>query len=160
MISQHDLRKHLSYNCDSGEFFWIYSSCNQVKQGSLAGHAHVTGYIYIQVNGERYRAHRLAWLYMHGKFPENNIDHKNGNPADNRICNLREATFSENSMNTKLRSDNSSGIKGVSWNKAKSKWNARITVRGRRRCLGYFDDIQDAATCYSCASKKTPQGVL
>ena len=80
-------------------------------------------------------------------LPEGEIrDHRNGNGLDNRLCNLRPATIQENNCNRGTPKNNTSGIKGVSWNTERGKWKARITYNGKEYNLGYFDDIKEAET--------------
>lgn len=102
------------------------------------------GYKVGTVNYVKCRAHRVIWLLAHGEWPTDQIDHINGNRGDNRIANLRPATFWENARNQKRRSTNKSGVQGVVWDKAQGKWQARITADNRQRHLGYFDRFEDA----------------
>ena len=99
------------------------------------------GYVLISIDGTRYPAHRLAWLYIYGQWPNGQIDHINRNPSDNRIVNLREATVAENGHNAGLRIDNTSGFKGVHRhrNLLARPWQARIKFGSRRISLGYFE---------------------
>jgi len=101
-------------------------------------------YYVLGVRKRVYRAHRLAWLYVYGEWPDGEIDHINLNGLDNRIANLRLATPTQNSCNRGLRKDNTSGIKGVSWNKRDRKWLAHITVNGKQHHLGVFDTKAEA----------------
>lgn len=135
ILDQHVLKEHLNYDSDTGFLDWISPSGNGDSK-SLAGCEHHTGYIYIRLGGSIYPAHRLAWLYMTGKWPENQIDHINGIKNDNRFCNLREATMSNNMMNRGIFKNNTSGFKGVSY-KGK-KWRARCTVNKKQYNLGIF----------------------
>lgn len=89
-------------------------------------------------------AHRLAWMIVNGKFPDFEIDHINRVRDDNRISNLREATSSQNGYNTKIREDNSSGIRGVNWYPKYNKWRAHINEGGKTVTIGYFSDKTDA----------------
>jgi len=91
-----------------------------------------------------YQAHRLAWLYIYGKFPEHYIDHINGNKSYNRISNLREATASENNRNSILRKDSTSKVKGVHWCNRQMKWVASIKVDNKSIYLGSFSDLEKA----------------
>jgi hypothetical protein len=111
-------------------------------------------YIAIGIEKHVYRAHRLAWLYVHGRWPKGEIDHINGNGRDNRIVNLREATTSQNGFNRGLRSDNTSGYKGISWNKKSSQWLAHIGYRGKIVHLGLFDTIEEAKTVRDEAARR------
>lgn len=102
------------------------------------------GYRQIYVKGKRYMAHRLAWMIINGAFPENQIDHINRVRDDNRISNLREATPTQNSYNTKIRKDNTSGIRGVGWYPKYNKWRAYINDKGKNVTIGYFSDKTSA----------------
>lgn len=143
------LRGLLDYDPDTGIFAWRVarnSFGGGVKPGDFAGSMTDQGYVQIIVDQRRYRAHRLAWLFMTGSFPPDGheIDHINGIRSDNRRNNLRLATRSENNMNAGLRTNNRSGHRGVSWVGTRKQWTARITIGGRVRCLGNFDHIDDA----------------
>ena len=111
---------------------------------SVAGSLHPTGYIFINLFRKRYSAHRLAWFYVYGIWPKNDIDHINRSCADNRILNLRDVTKSKNQHNSKMRINNTSGIKGVSFQKRSQKWRAVIDKDGEQIWLGEFIDKQSA----------------
>jgi len=98
------------------------------------------------IAGRNYMAHRLAWLYTYGQFPEDQTDHINGDGVDNRLSNIRTATASENMRNQRLHSDNTSGTCGVHLNKLTKKWVARICIDGKLKHIGYFVSIDDAIT--------------
>ena len=104
-----------------------------------------------RIDGYNYQAHRLAWLYVHGKWPPDQIDHINGNPADNRIDNLRPANNSQNHANLGPTRLNRSGLKGVK--KHRHRWVARITVGGREKHLGSFQTPQAASAAYIKAAR-------
>jgi hypothetical protein len=112
------------------------------------------GYIQIGIEGKYYLAHRLAWLYVYGFMPENEIDHIHGLTTDNRISELREATHQQNLFNQKMHSRNTSGFKGVSWHKTKNKFRARIEVFGKEIHLGYFRDSESANIAYCNKAKE------
>lgn len=103
-----------------------------------------TGYVRIYIKPKLYLAHRLAWLYYYGEFPKINIDHINNNPNDNRIKNLRESSYKENAINIPNRSNNITGVVGVSLHKASNKWQARISDNKKNIALGIFDLFTDA----------------
>jgi hypothetical protein len=94
------------------------------------------GYTYLCLNYRNYPAHRVAWLYMTGAWPLNEIDHINGDPSDNSFSNLREANRVQNVRNRPLHSRNTSGVAGVTWDSQTQKWRATITVHGKMRSLG------------------------
>jgi len=129
-----------------GKLYWRKKTSRKTVVGNEAGTTRKTdGYRQIMINRRVYRTHRLVYLYHCGFMPEI-IDHINQNTADNRIENLRSATRAENAYNCKLRPDNTSGVKGVTWCKNKRKWVARLYVNRRCVNLGRFADMQDAVT--------------
>ena len=149
MISQEYLKSQLSYSSETGMFIWKVSKKGQSRKD--AGYTRKDGYIKIVIDQVRYLAHRLAFFYEYGYLPKY-IDHINGNPSDNRICNLREATISQNGINKPLQSNNKSGYKGVYWNKSHGKWMARININNKTVFLGLFDDLNNAAYAYKNAA--------
>jgi len=141
-LTQERLKEVLSYSPDSGVFVWIKNRFGVIV-GRVAGNVSGNrGYRRIKIDGRLYLAHRLAWLYMHGEWPKDEIDHINISRDDNRICNLREATRLQNSRNKKLRSDNSTGMKGVYWHGQSKKWQASAGLDGKLIYLGLFDDYE------------------
>ena len=154
-LTQNELKKYLNYNPITGIFTWIkLASINQIKIGSLAGALiKRDGYIVIKINNKSYRAHRLAWLYMTGKWPNHFIDHINLNRADNKFSNLREATNKENCRNATLKKSNSSGYKGVHYNKKLKKWIAQASSDSLKRYLGLFETAELASEAYKNFAK-------
>lgn len=144
MISAEFLRMYLHYAPESGEFTW--------PDGRVAGWVEPKGYCRICVLGKNYQAHRLAWLWMTGRWPADQIDHINLDRADNRWCNLREATNTQNQANRGPRPTNTSGYKGVYWHRRIGKWHASISVDGRLKCLGYRETKEEAAALYAEAA--------
>jgi hypothetical protein len=141
MITQQELKELLHYNPETG-IFTRKTKVNRNKViGSIAGTVDVHGYVAIAIDGKKYKAHRLAWLYMYGKFPNHCIDHINNITTDNRIVNLRDATLSQNQYNKKLNINNTSGIKGVSWHTQRKKWRVRIYVNQKEKNFGLYDDL-------------------
>lgn len=122
--------------------------------GSIASTKNAHGYVCVRINGNRYLAHRIAWLYMVGSWPPDQIDHKNGDTGDNRWDNLRLATHSENHQNLKVKKSNRSGYSGVHWHVARSKWAASIKFQRRNIHLGFFDSAEDAHAAYLQAKAK------
>lgn len=152
MTTVHRLKQLYEYNPESG-LFTATSSRKQWSAGRVAGCK--DKYTMIYIDGKRYRAHRLAWLYMTGSFPNGQIDHLNGDKHDNRYCNLRIATPAENSQNIwKVRSDCVSGFKGVSWRERNKKWHATIRLDGRSKHLGYFGTAEEAHHAYVAAKQE------
>lgn len=125
------------------------------------GHARVAGgnktnggYTKIGFNGREYPAHRLIWWRVYGELPDHFIDHINGDKSDNRLCNLRLATDAENKRNVGKRSHNTSGFKGVTWDKVNKKWIAHATLNGKGYTLGRFSTIEMAAEAYRGFAQK------
>lgn len=154
-ISQDRLKRLLSYDQESGVFAWNESRAN-IKAGAVAGCVGIEGYIQISIDKRMYLAHRLAWLYVNGEWPDQMLDHINGNRSDNRIANLRLSNNSLNQQNTKLSVRNTSGYRGVHPLKHKKvpRWAARITVNGEKISLGEFDSPEEAFSVYVEAAKK------
>lgn len=147
------LREFLHYDRGTGIFTWLVSKRSAagsgvVSAGERAGTMAPNGYIFIGIDGFRYAAHRLAWLYVNGAWPESEIDHEDRNPTNNAISNLRPATRKQNNANTGVSKNNRCGRKGVCFEKRRRKWRATINVDGKQRHLGLFSDIDDAAAAY------------
>ena len=146
MTAQQELKNLFWYQPESGVFRWRKEIRNgAIKPWSVAGCVDGDGYITIKFRQKGYRAHRLAWLYVHGEMPEHQIDHINGVRSDNRICNLRPATIKQNNENTTLRKDNSTGCRGVHFSKRDGKYVAKVEHNKKRVLVGYFENLEDAA---------------
>lgn len=147
-MTQDELKSILRYEPETGLFYWRVSYSRAVKIGSVAGTRwkspknRVT-YLRIQIKGKVYRAHRLAFLYKTGKIPKI-IDHDDGDGLNNAWNNLKDATNEQNLHNAKISSTNTSGVKGVYWNKREGKWYARVAHSGKRYHCGCFDTLDDA----------------
>ena len=140
-----ELKANLHYDPETGYFTWLRVNCNRIHIGNIAGSLNKNdGYIQISVNKNKVRAHRLAFLYMTGKFPGHEIDHINHIRHDNRLVNLREATDLDNSRNKYRSLKNTSGVIGVFWNKARGKWVAFIYINNKNLKLGSFFNKQEA----------------
>lgn len=153
MITQSRLKEVLDYDSDSGFFIWKVSR-GSGRAGNVAGYLHTQGYIRIVIDSRLHFAHRLAFLYMTGVFPENHTDHINGITHDNRWENLRPVTASENGRNQAKPKNNTSGITGVCWNKKSGVWQSGIRVDGKASHLGLFDHIFEAAAARKSAEIK------
>lgn len=156
MITAKRLRSRLHYNPETGVFTWtnMPGRAGPGKRGRIAGSIRKSGHREIGIDGRQYPAGSLAWLYMHGRWPPRRVDHENNEPDDNRFTNLRLATVSQNMQNSRRRSDNKSGHKGVTWHAARKKWAAKITVDGRQIFLGHFDTAEAAGAARRKAAKK------
>lgn len=147
------LHSILRYNRKTGVFTWKAKTSRKTVIGAEAGGIDCAGYRVIGYNGKTYYAHRLAWLYCHGYWPKQ-IDHKDGNRANNSINNLRECSHAQNIYNAKKAKNNSSGYKGVSWHRSAGKWEAYICADNRKQYLGLFDSAKEASNAYLDAVKK------
>jgi len=137
-LTQEEANELFEYR--DGMLYWKKLVTNKTGNlvGEIAGYIHPTGYRLISVHGHQYKAHRLMFLYHYGHMPKF-VDHINGDRADNRIENLREATRSENARNCFLTTPNASGAKGVSKLKNSDKWRCRLTVEKVTKCVTGFD---------------------
>jgi HNH endonuclease/AP2 domain len=154
MITYAELVDILSYEETSGKFVWRKKvGKGKHMVGDSAGCVKKCGYVHICVHGRKYQAHRLAWLYVHGKWPAAEIDHINGNPTDNRIVNLREATRSQNVANRR-KVIRPAWMRGITWNKRERKWKAAIKVNQERIFIGTFDNAEEASRAYQVAAEK------
>lgn len=147
MINQADLKARLYYDPSTGVF-------NRIGGHQSVGRMTTNGYLQISVNGTRYMAHRLAWLYVYGEWPSTQLDHKNQDRLDNRIDNLRLATNKQNGENVRLFKHNKSGYRGVSFDRGAGKWRADIKHNGKNVALGKFDCIRLAAIARVDAEEK------
>ena len=146
-LTQKILQEILYYDPETGIWEWRKSVSNRVRVGELAGHWHEyknNRYLRIGINGKHHLASRLAFLYMNGKMPERLVDHINRDTTDNRWCNLREATRSQNNINIKKKSNNVSGFRGVYWHTASGKWAVKLSSNSQTIWGGLFDNFDDA----------------
>lgn len=150
-LTADDLRSLVSYDPDTGRFVWLKAAARRVKVGDVVGSRHHKGYLRARVATREYLQHRLAWLYVYGEWPRNELDHINGVKDDNRIANLREATTAQNQHNLAKPKNNTSGYIGVTWNARKNAWQAQIGAAGKRKHLGYYAATEDAYKAYLAA---------
>jgi hypothetical protein len=143
-LTQHDLQSIVNYDPLTGVFTNKIDRNPRAPKGAIAGYTNTIGYTVIQINGRKLHAHRLVWLYMTGEWPLHEIDHINRVRSDNRFENLRQATSAENKHNATDRISNTSGCRGVTWHKARQKWQAQISVMGKYLYLGTFESVEDA----------------
>lgn len=154
MVTSERLAELLHYDPDSGIFTRLVRTTNSIHVGDKAGWPDSHGYLKIMVDNVQYFAHRLAWLYMTGQFPAEQVDYINRNKPDNRWSNLRAVSNLENCRNQSLPKNNTSGHIGVHWHKQCKKWSSRIRVNGRLISLGLFVDVLDAAKARQAAEVK------
>jgi len=143
MHTLEQLQQYLSYNPDTGVFTWKRSTRGR-RAGDIAGTNH-NGYLVIYLEGKRYALHRVAWLFITGAWPQQEIDHINGIRNDNRASNLRDVSHAENLQGARTLSPrNKTGHTGVSWSKQKNCYTATIMRNGKAKFLGCFDKLEDA----------------
>lgn len=152
-LDRRRLYQLLDYDPQTGFFTWKVDRTPSVLAGMRAGTLQANGYIHIKIDEKVYKGHRLAWFYVHGRWPEPFLDHKNQVKSDNWLSNLREATRAQNNMNRRVQANSRSGVAGVGWNRASKKWCARVTVNGDRRNIGFFERLEDAIDARAAAVK-------
>lgn len=138
------LKSILNYDPETGVFTWLHDHRGPVRAGDVAGRTKPNGYISVKIAQQEFYAHRLAYLYMTGTFPEHEVDHINRNRADNRWVNLRSASAANNKANTPVRRTSAVGLKGVSLHKKSGKWRARIQTD----TIGYYETPEFAHAAY------------
>jgi hypothetical protein len=145
------LKNALSYDHETGVFTWLAFHGAYAKIGMVAGSKRKDGYLRIKIDQVEHSSHRLAWLYVHGEWPKDHIDHINGIRSDNRIENLRDVARSINALNKDYAysSNKASGLLGVAWQPTIKKWRARISLHGKRISIkGSFDTPEGAHEAY------------
>lgn len=152
-LTQDELKSRFHYDPATGLFTRLAAYGVRRKTGAIAGSKRPDGYVHIYVGKKVLMAHRLAWLYVHGRWPEEFLDHINGDKSDNRIDNLREATRHENMQNLAISARNTSGQMGVSKSR-NGMWRAAITAGGKRLNLGSFRSVEQASSAYKAAKAK------
>ena len=154
-ITLDQLRALLHYDPETGCFVWRVKTCRKVVSGTIAGYTRPEGYTIISIFGKRYRASRLAWLYVVGEWPVGDVDHIDGNPRNNAFCNLRDVSTAGNVQNQKRAHvrNKSSGLLGVSKVKGNRRWRARICTHGVHTLIGWFDTPEEAHEAYLKAKR-------
>jgi len=147
------LHEMLVYDPNDGFLRWRATLTGTIRQGAIVGSFDNKGYIQLKLDRTHLRAHRVAWAMTYGEWPSRLLDHINGHKADNRICNLRLATLSQNGANQVRSRANTSGFKGVITSRSLVKpWAAQIGVRGRKVFLGHFRTPEEAHAAYVAAA--------
>jgi HNH endonuclease/AP2 domain len=156
IITQDGLKEIFRFAPDEGQFYWLTtrSGVRSEGLGYPAGQLRPNGYRIITIEGRRYPAHRLVWLYVNGEWPLYEIDHIDGDASNNRIENLRDCTRLQNAKNRPTNKNNIAGIKGVCRRPQAKKRPWRATIRLNRRCvhLGYFNTPEEAKSAYDAAA--------
>lgn len=151
MITQKHLKEILCYDPETGIFIWLVDRSDNIKAGDVAGRTNIQYYIQIQINYKQYMTHRLAFLYMTENMPEY-IDHINRDKADNRWCNLRKCSCSQNGGNRKIGKNSTTRYKGV--RRTSKGFQGRIGINGKRINLGTYITPELAAMAYNTAAIK------
>lgn len=164
-ISCDDVGQFLIYHPDTGEFLWRERGLEHFRalqfqriwnakfSNRPAGCWRKDGYRVIRLHDRLYLAHRLAWVLYYGEWPDQFIDHIDGNPSNNAISNLRVVDRTGNNINSAIKSNNTSGRTGVWWSKSNRRWIADIRFRGQKKHLGSFVNLEDAALARKEAEK-------
>lgn len=164
MISIEYLHERLDYNPVSGILTWKkHSDLGQRSDliGKEAGHVDkTTGYRVVRVRKQKYMSHRLIWAMQTGKWPREEIDHKNMIKSDNSWANLREANRQINTINRGNFKHNTSGFKGVSYHKQYGKWHAYINENGKLKTIGFYDNLDEAAKARKVAESKIYEPII
>lgn len=153
MLTQARLKELLEYDPETGIFTRKIRTTNSVRVGDKAGSPDRHGYILICVDGKKYQASRLAFLWMTGAFPKEKAEHKDRTPLNNKWNNLRNSTQQQNQQNKAVQSNNKLGLKGV-WAISPIRWRARIKANGKQIHLGVFKSPAEAHLAYIAAATK------
>ena len=151
-LSLQRLTDLLFYDSDTGEFLYRVYRGRRAHKGQVAGYIRKNGYRFIMIDGWQYLAHRLAWFFVTGFWPLNQIDHVNRDKADNRFANLREATGSDNQANRAAYG--ASGLKGVSFHKRQHVWRASDGRNGKKITIGSYATAQEAYGAYLVVARQ------
>jgi hypothetical protein len=152
-LTQERLKELLHYEPETGVFEWREYR-RGMRPDRVAGSPNSKGYLLIKIDYNSHRAHRLAFLYMTGKLPTEQVDHINHNRADNRWDNLRLVCNAENHRNCSMYSHNTSGVTGVFWYKPLNKWQAGVMVDQKHHHIGFFDNLLDAVAARKRAERE------
>jgi hypothetical protein len=146
------LHQMFLYGPDTGLLSWSIRPGPAAAPGDRVGNLSRDGYLRVKLQGQEMRVHRVIWKMVYGRDPEFIIDHIDGNRTNNRLENLRQATYSQNIANSRIPYDNTSGLKGAHF--LRGKWVSSITVRGDKKYLGIFKTPQEAHAAYCTAARE------
>lgn len=159
MLTRERLLEVLDYDRETGVFRWRETRGSKIKAGCVTGNKDRDGYLVIWIDYVRYKAHRLAWFYVHGEWPNGVIDNRNGERAHNAIDNLRDVSRGVNQQNLRRAAVNSkTGVLGVSFDSSRQKFSAYIWVDGRTKNLGRFHTVDEAHAAYLAAKRQFHPG--
>ena len=154
MIDKELINNLFHYCSNTGILSWKVKR-GSAQVGSIAGCVRDNGYLDVRINKKLYRVHRIIWIMMYGYMPTKDIDHLNGERADNRLCNLREVSRGDNMHNLRgATKRNKTGLLGVSRHKFRKTWRARLCVDGNQIYLGVFETPNEAYIAYMNAKRK------
>lgn len=154
-VTHEKLLDILHYDESSGLFTWKESRLGTKPKTKKNAGCNSRGYVVVRIDGVLYGAHRLAWFYVHGKWPDKHIDHIDGNKSNNAIANLRDVTRAQNMQNIKgTRSHSKSGLLGVVFCKTTGRWKVEIQTRKKRKWVGRFDTQAEASAAYLKAKRE------
>jgi len=142
-VTQELVQYLFNYNAETGILSWKNPPNNRIKKGPIFSKS-ISGYYNVNIYRKKYQLHRIVWLYVHGYFPENGLDHIDRNKLNNKITNLREVSVQCNARNVGLRVQNISNVTGVSFEVDRIKWRATIKVNNKNCYLGRYSDYIEA----------------
>lgn len=146
------LREYLSYDPQTGIITWKkHKHRSTIQPGDRAGYIDASGYEYVRINRMAIASHIIAWALTYGECPENHIDHINGDRSDNRIVNLRTATFRQNQQNRLIHRN---GRLPGALPKKNGKWEAKASINGKTKYLGLYPTAEEAHEAYVNALKE------
>jgi hypothetical protein len=156
-ITAERLREILSYSEETGVFTRLQRTSTRIHVGDVAGSLDANGYIIIYADNRPYKAHRLAWLHVHGVWPDNQIDHIDGCRSNNALANLRDVTRSVNAQNKRCAPSHSThGFMGVTRNK--KRWQAKIRLNGVLHHIGLYETPEQAHAAYIATKRQLHEG--
>lgn len=154
MITFEEASNLLDYDPNLGLLTWREKPSKRVLLSAKVGHLEKHGYMTVKLHGRKYGYHRIAWLLFYREWPKNQIDHKDQDPTNNRISNLREANSAQNLQNRKTPKNNTTGVKGCSWSPAYGQFRVRFQKDGKSIHVGYFNSIEEANIAAKIARSK------
>lgn len=161
-LTAEEARRLIRYEPETGEFFYIERRSNACRKDGRAGSFGQRGVIQVRILGCNYLGHRLAFLLMTGEWPKNVVDHIDGNPSNNRWCNLRDVSQQVNTYNLRSlpRHKRHSRLLGAHWCEQGQLWKSSITVNGQAKYLGVFATPEEASAAYLEAKRRLHPGFM